>query len=350
MTGPLPPMTEDARKDVAVDWFLRRSAAPLSRADAAAFQAWIEASPENQDAYLAVETFWSGTAQLETLSRFEEKRRQILKDVDRGRVTRRAGMFSIAALVAGVTGAGVYGFMAPKRLVNQSFRTAVGQQATVTLPDGSVVTLNTDTVVRTRADGERRLVYLDRGQAYFKVAKDRRHPFVVTAAGRTVTALGTAFDLRVDGGALKVVLIEGKVRVEALAEPAAKPAVRSPVAMEPAAAPALPVRSTEMEPGSQLVALGDGDWRLTRANIARETSWVHGKIMIDNEPLGDVVAELNRYSTRKIVIADPHLAEQQISGVYEPGEIEEFAKALHHTGLAELKEGSGGELRIVALK
>jgi transmembrane sensor len=219
------------------------------------------------------------------------------------------------------------------------------------LPDGSIVTLNTDTVVRTRADGERRLVYLDRGQAYFRVAKDRRHPFVVTAAGRTVTALGTAFDMRVDGGALKVVLIEGKVRVEALAaEPTAKPAVRAAPAMNPASAPALPVRSTEMEPGSQLVALGDGDWRLTRANIARETSWVHGKIVIDNEPLGDVVTELNRYSTRKIVIADQRLAEQRISGVYEPGEIEEFAKALHHTGLAELKEGRGGELRIVALK
>ena len=192
MTAATTPLDENARKDAAVDWFVRRSAAPLSAADAQAFEEWLEASPENQDAYLAVEAFWSSTAQLETLSRFDEKRRQILKDVDRGRMTRRTGMFSIAALVSGLTGAGVYGLAGPKRLVNQSFRTAVGQRATVTLPDGSVVTLNTDTVVRTRADGERRLVYLDQGQAYFKVAKDRRHPFVVSAAGRTVTALGSA--------------------------------------------------------------------------------------------------------------------------------------------------------------
>src|SRR5690606_34195438 len=92
----------------------------------------------------------------------------------------------------------VQNLLGPKPLATQAFRTELGQRSTVTLPDGSVVTLNTDTVVRTRADGERRLVYLDKGQAFFEVAKDPRRPFVVTAAGRTVTALGTAFDVRVD--------------------------------------------------------------------------------------------------------------------------------------------------------
>jgi transmembrane sensor len=343
-----PEPTDDALKDAAVDWFLRRSAAPLPAEEAQAFAEWLDASPANQEAYLAVDAFWSGAGQLETLSRFDAKRRQILKDIDRGRVTRRAGVLGAAALIAGLAGAGIYEFAAPKRLVTQSFQTAVGQQATVTLPDGSVVTLNTDTTVRTRADGERRLVYLDKGQAYFKVAKDKRHPFVVTAAGRTVTALGTAFDLRVDGRALKVVLLEGKVRVEAAGAVARGPA--APLAAKPTTTLPLPMRSTEMEPGSQLVALDDGDWRLSRANVTQETSWRRGKIMIDDQPLGEVVAELNRYSTRKIVIADQHLADQRISGIYEPGDIEEFARALRHTGLAELQEEGGGDLRIVALK
>ena len=329
---------EDARKDAAVDWFMRREGG-LAEGDVGAFEAWLDASPANREAYAAVEDFWAGTAQLETLTRFDDKRRAILKSVDRSRATRRVAVAGLVAAVLGAAGVGYYGFGAYKPLATQTFRTAIGQQASVTLPDGSVVTLNTNTLVRTKADGERRLVYLDRGQAFFKVAHDRRHPFVVSAAGRTVTALGTAFDVRVEGDALKVVLVEGRIRVAAAAGLSQTRHAIAP-----------PVRSTDMEAGSQLVALGDTDWRLTRTNAVQATSWTHGKIVFDGATLGDVVAELNRYSSRKIVIGEADLADRKLSGIYKPGDIEDFARALKHTGLAELKEESSGEIRIVAMK
>ena len=337
----------DPYKDAAVEWFLRRSVAPLTVEEADAFEAWLDDGAATREAYATVEEFWVGAAQLESLPKFEGKRQTILRTMDRARMTRRAAMVgAFAAVAVGLTGVGVHGLGGPKPLATQSFKTAMGQQATVTLPDGSVVTLNTDTVVRTKADPNRRMVYLDQGQAFFRVAKDRRHPFVVSAGGRTVTALGTAFDVRLDGGALKVVLVEGKVRVEEVA-PAPLPiqGTASP-AREPHVSPS--TRSTEMEAGSQLVAIDNADWRLTRADIQRETSWTSGKIVVDDEALGDVVAELNRYSSRKIVIADAHLSDERISGVYEPGDIEGFARALKHTGLAELKEDAGGAVRIVA--
>lgn len=338
----------DPHKDAAVAWFLRRSVAPLTSEEAAAFEAWLEESSSNREAYATVEDFWAGAAQLETLPKFADKRQRILRAMDRARTTRRAAMMgAIAAVAIGIASVGVVGLSGPKPLATQSFKTAMGQQATVTLPDGSVVTLNTDTVVRTKADDDRRLVYLDRGQAFFRVAKDPRHPFVVSAGGRTVTALGTAFDVRLDGGALKVVLVEGKVRVEAPAPAPSPDLAHGSGSATPEVSPSV-TRSTEMEAGSQLVALGDADWRLTRTDVERETSWTSGKIVFDDEALGDVVAELNRYSSRKIMIADPHLTGERISGVYKPGDIEGFAKALKHTGLAELREGSDGEVRIVA--
>lgn len=347
--GPKEKAPVDPRKDAAVEWFLRRSVAPLSAKDAIAFEAWLDESPANREAYATVEEFWAGAAQLETLPKFEGKRQTILRTIDRARATRRAALAGVVAVALGVTGVGLYGLGGPKPLATQSFKTALGQQATVTLPDGSVVTLNTDTTVRTRADPDRRLVYLDKGQAFFRVAKDPRHPFVVTAAGRTVTALGTAFDVRVEGGDLKVVLVEGKVRVET-ARPTPPASVAGDTPTELIAPPLPPVRSTEMEPGSQLVAVGEADWRLTRANVVRETSWTRGKIVFDDEALGDVVAELNRYSARKIIIADNRLADQRISGIYRPGDIDGFARALRHTGLAELKGDPGGDVRIVAMK
>jgi transmembrane sensor len=332
-------------QDAAMEWFLRRDMALLSKADAAAFEAWLAEAPEHEETYAAVETLWAATAQLESHPRFEEKRRAVLGSVDRGRLTRRA-MAAGFAVAVGLAGTGLYSLSGPKPLATQSFRTAVGQQATVTLPDGSVLTLNTDTTVRTRADRDRRLVYLDKGQAFFRVAKDRRHPFVVAAAGRTVTAIGTAFDVRVDRGALKVVLVEGKVRVES-----AKPAPTAVKGVSERPQDETPgSQATEMSAGSQLVASADTGWRLTRTNVTRETSWLHGQIVFDDEALGDIAAELNRYSTRKIVIADAALAQKRLSGIYTPGDVHGFSRALKATGLAEVEEESDGEVRIVALK
>ena len=336
----------DRHTDAAVDWLMRRAAGPLPQAEAQAFEAWLGACDENRKAYEEVEWIWAAAAAAEGEPRLQARRRRVQQSLGGLHVGRRA---VAAALVAAVVGAGGLGFhvlTGPRPLATQAFRTAIGQQATVTLPDGSLITLNTDTVVRTRANADRRLVYLDKGQAFFKVAKDRRHPFVVAAAGRTVTALGTAFDVRVDGGALKVVLVEGKVRVESeKPAPVSKAPPPTPGAPEPAGS-----QATEMSAGSQLVARTDGDWRLTRTDVARETSWLDHQMVFDDEALGDIVAEMNRYTTHKMVIDDPVLARRRLSGIYTIGDLAAFSEALKGYGVAELKEGPDGRVLVVPLR
>ena len=330
-------MTQSPRHAAAIDWFVRRRTALADTREA--FQAWLDEAAENAEAYADVERVWGVAGDVEDDAAIATMRTRLTGGPAR-RQARRAMAAGIAALAIGLSAAGLYAVSVPKSLVNQSFRTGIGQQATVSLPDGSVVTLNTDTVVRTRADGERRLVYLDKGQAFFKVAHDRAHPFVVAAAGRTVTALGTAFDVRVDHGALRVVLVEGKVRVEAPASKAAPDRLVRP----------RPPLATEMAPGSELIAPDDAEWRLTRTNVAEETSWLHGQIVFDDEPLGEVVDELNRYSRRKIVLSDAGLEQIRISGIFRPGDMDGFARALRTSGMAQLGGESDNEVRIVALK
>ncbi len=322
----------DPRKSEAVDWFVRRRTASADAS--AAFEAWLEDAP-NAEAYAEVERAWSDVGEAGDDADLLALRKSVSAGAARPRRAIAAGL--VAALL-GLSALAAYEFGGPKALANQSFRTGVGQQATVTLPDGTTVTLNTDTVVRTRADGERRLVYLDRGQAYFKVAKDRRRPFIVTAAGRTVTALGTAFDVRVDGRELKVVLVEGKVRVESV----------GPARSASQASPEQGVLATEMGPGSQLVAPDDADWRVTRTDTARETSWLHGQIVIDDKPLSEVVEELNRYSNRKVVLVDHRLGEAHLSGIFRPGDLEGLARALETSKLGRVDDSSQAEFRIVA--
>ena len=334
----------DAIRDQAIAWRMRREAGTLSPAEAEAFRTWLAQASEHQDAYAAADELWAASGELERHPLFAETRDWAERASRRTDLTRRGMAAAFAAMAIGLGGVGVYLQVMPKPLVDQSFRTAVGQQATVTLPDGSQLTLNTDTVVRTRADEGRRLVYLDKGQAFFKVAKDPRHPFVVSAAGRTVTALGTQFDVRVDHGELKVVLVEGRVRVQSARPAAAR--VSGGEAGSASAAP--PPMATDMSAGSQLVAVDDREWRLTPTNVTRETSWLKGQLVFDDEPLAGIVEEMNRYSARKMIV-DPRLAQRRLSGNFTPGDVHGFSQALRAAGLADLRDGADGDIRIVPL-
>ncbi|MGE5500915.1 MAG: FecR family protein [Ignavibacteriales bacterium] len=338
-----------ASKSAAV-WFARRRAAPLGGQEQSDFEAWLTQDAEHAIAYADAERAWAVAEAVRDDPRIRTRR----ETLSSGRPPRRLPAQALAAgLAIAVLGGGasmtVQHFIGPKSLANQAFRTEVGQRSTVTLPDGSLVTLNTDTVLRTRADGKRRLVYLDKGQAYFKVAKDRRHPFVVTAAGRTVTALGTAFDVRVNGRELTVVLVEGKVRVEG-PPPAPPGASRRPQPSAPVAAPPGDVQATEMLAGSELVAPDNSEWRLAPADIVRETSWTRGQLVFDDEPLGAVVAELNRYTDRKMVIDDPMLAARPISGAFKPGDVQGFARSLQTYRYAYVAAEDGQTLHFAPMK
>ena len=337
MSGPDAAMTgQEAPIAIAARWFARRRSGGLTAEESAELDAWLDADPGHRQAFRDLQVAWRDVETMRDDPRIMAMRAEAV--AVRPGPTRAFVMRALAAsLVVAVIGlAGVWGghtLWTGKQFSDQEYRTGIGQRATVTLPDGSVVTLNTDSVVRTRASGDRRLVYLDRGQAFFKVAKNRARPFVVTAAGRTVTALGTAFDVRIDDGrTFKVTLVEGKVRVEA---PAPVSLVRAGTAG--ADAPASRIQATEMVAGTQLTAADDTRWNLAKADIQRETSWTSGKLVFYSVPLSEVVAELNRYSERKILIDDAPYADRPISGAFRAGDIETFARGLETYKMAQIE-------------
>lgn len=329
--------------DEAMDWRLRQEEKAFSPSEREAFTEWLGQSQRHRDAYDQLETFWNAADVLDRHPQYGTVLRQTEAALGRWRFARRTLAAGFATVLVGMGGLGFY-LQLPRSLADQTFRTAVGQSASVTLPDGSLVTLNTDTIVRTQADGDRRLVYLDKGQAYFQVAKNSHHPFVVTAAGRTVTALGTAFDVRIDRGELKVVLVEGKVRVEGAKAPVTGTALSSQRS-KPAR-----TMTTDMSAGSQLVTHADTEWRLTLTDTQRETSWLQGQLVFDSAPLSEVVEEMNRYSPRKITIADPSLGRRRVGGRFTPGDIHGFSMMLQAASIASLREEPDGKIIIVAAR
>lgn len=320
----------------AAGWYARKRAGDMSAADIAALNAWLAADPAHLAAFERLERTWSGVESARGDPRIMMMREQALR---RGARRPKALAFRAlaASLVIAVVAAALLslapflGLNGYGSLASQSYRTGVGQQATVTLSDGSVVTLNTDTRLRTRAASGKRLVYLDRGQAYFRVAKDPMHPFIVTAAGRTVTAVGTAFDVRVDQRKFEVTVVEGKVRVEA----------PPPLIALPTREATQKPQKTDLKAGAQLVATLDAKpWTVAPADTALEVSWLRGYVVFQKARFTDVVAEMNRYSDRKLVVDDAALAQVPISGAFRAGDVDGFVKAYQDYRVARVDSRS----------
>jgi transmembrane sensor len=334
----------DTVERLAARWFARRRSGEMSEAEARELQAWLDADAAHRVAYDAVSRAWVRAGLMRTSPEVLHLRARHRRSFPRTRRLLASRALAASLMVAVLGAGGTFGVRAGlaelRKLPTATYRTALGEQRTITLADGSRVTLNTDSVLRTRRSGTQRLVYLDKGQAFFKVAHDASHPFVVTAAGRTVTALGTAFDVRIDRGAFQVVLVEGRVKVEA---PVA--AARAEAGAAPEAAK---VQATELIAGSQLVAVSERDWRVAKADIPEETAWVTGWLKFDGQPLGDVVAELGRYSNQRIVLLDPELAKAPVSGRFRPENMGAFVRALETYGIARVASQTPNEIQLAA--
>jgi transmembrane sensor len=208
------------------------------------------------------------------------------------------------------------------------FQTSVGQRTTVTLPDHSVVTLDTDTILRVHDKPGERLVSLERGRAFFKVAHDPSRPFIVQAGGHRVRAIGTEFDVRVGPRQFEVTLIQGRVKVE------------TPSLFRATATTA------QLVPGQRLEIDGSRP-ELMRVDLKSETTWHEGRLTFTRDTLADAVAEMNRYSDKKIVF-DGGVPEKSIIGVFRAGDVDSFAKALTMNGIAQVKSESENTIELVS--
>lgn len=319
----------DTAHGTAAAWAWREEEGPLSGADRAELQQWLDADPDHhaawEDVRLAFATIGNNAADDELMAM-----RSAALSI---RPDRRWGFGHMAAVIGAfiVLGSGswiatrhanllppVGGAVTQTAQVDPNralHRTAVGERSTITLPDGSVAMLDTDSVLRVAySDGERG-IRLMRGQALFDVAKHELLPFQVYAGDRRITAMGTKFNVRLDGFGsqpnVSVALLEGVVKVAAVA-------ARS-------AAPDLPAVTVTMAAGEMLVARPAAPVRVVAGDTERAASWQIGVLTFQDAPLDQAVEEVNRYSLHRIVLADPRLARLRVSGVFKTGDTEHFA-------------------------
>ena len=208
------------------------------------------------------------------------------------------------------------------------------------LADGTVVELNGDAVIISDYSATERRVRLERGEAHFTVTKDQARPFTVTAAGVAVRAVGTAFNVRLAGAAVEVLVTEGQVRLQ----PPPAPVTSESTGPAPLAVPAVAERMLAARQravvGTTPSAAAPEIATLTPGEIERVLAWQHRLLDFTATPLGDIVTAFNRRNATQLVLADPGLAALRVSASLRSDNVLGFVKLLE-TGFGVRAERRG---------
>jgi transmembrane sensor len=314
--------SSEAIDEAAGDWLARRDGGAWTAADQVDLECWLNASDLHRVAYLRLEHAWEQGRRLKALG----------AGVPTGRVPLRGHLFSPffgPAQGPGKTNAD--GLMHPRRrlwaaaaaatvlvavaayllesgiFAGVHYSTPVGEVASVPLVDGSKVTLNTDSKIEVAISTRERRVYLDQGEVFFEVAKDPAHAFIVQVGDKRVIAVGTKFAVRREAGTMRVVVTEGKVRVEI---------AQGPTASLTAGAVALTTDAGTLVRASSLSDAED------------DLAWLHGVLVFHETTLAEATAEFNRYNTRKIIITDSAVGALRIAGAFRSSNLDGFVRLL----------------------
>jgi len=298
-----PPIVPDALIEEAAIWQARLREPDAGPREREAFRRWLARDPRHRAAYAEAERLW-GALDAPVRAMIDANQAQPRPASRAGRpasarAPRRplrqwAAMAACAALIATGGGWWLQGGLDDLR---SDHVTGVGERATASLPDGSAVTLNTDTAIAVDVADDRRGVTLFRGEAHFAVARDEARPFRVETPNATVRVVGTEFNVRLDGDRTVVAVLHGEVAV--------------------AASPAAPTAPAHVRAGEQ-TAVEDGTVGPARpVDAGAVAAWRRGQIVFYRTPLGRVVDELNRYHSGLIVIVDGDLRALSVTGVFD---------------------------------
>lgn len=286
------------------------------------FRRWLAESEVNRIAWQRQSDAWelAGGLILRYQSRRISRSRRIERLAQPADEPRRLLFAAVAVLSAALVALALAWIISSRP---GSVTTALGERRVAVLPDGSRVTLNTDTRLIVRYDQRARRVLLIRGEALFDVIKGERRPFIVVAGPREIRALGTAFEVRRNaGGEIAVTLIEGRISIVPIG--GRRPAPDGMAVLE--------------SPGERMTFAPQRAPVIDHPVLRQLIAWQNGDVVFNGTTLPDAAREMNRYSERHIRIGDPALASLRIGGLFQAGDSMEFARAVAETFGLDLRE------------
>ena len=334
---------DDPIEEAAADWLTLR-AEGFSSAQKRAFTRWCRADPRHAAAVARLE---AACALLEKMPLVRAELQPVFEFPLAARSSRqtpapsrfftplRAALGLAAALAfAAVT---VWQLSTPSASADRVFATSPGGYERVVLTDGSVVELNAETTVRVTLAADSRRVDLVTGEAHFRVAHDTTRPFIVSAGGVAIRAVGTAFNVRLATTSVEVLVTEGKVSVSEVGPTLAAGPSGSErdhrnglstsdnptlLAANERTLIALPTLTTAAPTVEKVAA----------AALRAALSWQERKLVFSETPLRDVVAQFNRRNRLQLILGDAVVAELPVGGTFAADNVEGFVRLLEGSG------------------
>lgn len=282
---------DDEVRDQAATWFAALRRGPMEVGERQAFDAWRE-DPVHQAALNSMHELWGELAAA----------RPVFERTEEAPEPRRRWIpaAAAAALVAMLTAGGLYFALPNHAGPDHQLATAIGEQRTATMDDGSVITVNVATKLRYQVKASERTVDMGEGEAVFFVRKDKSRPFLVRTGDYEVRAVGTAFNVRNRDGQLDVAVLEGTVAVTALSGPrkgeeVARVTAGNKLSLGSAAALTKAPAPPTVEPAETIA-----EWRSRTLDY-------------EDAPVSRVVEDLNLFFPRRIEVATPGLSERRVT-------------------------------------
>lgn len=334
---------DDAIDTAAAEWLCEREEG-FASGRAEAFAAWRAADPRHEEAVRRTETALALMAEMPAI-------RQPLEagHAEQSRVVSRAARWSgfhvptwLGGLAAAlVLGAGLWWLGPDRANTPRRYATPAARQQQIALNDGSVVDLNVSSDVRVRLTATERRITVATGEAHFAVAHDTTRPFIVTAAGVAVRAVGTAFSVSVGDAGVTVLVTEGKVEL-----------TRDAGAAEAAGLP-LPAERPTLIAGERTVisrvdpaAVAEIE-RVSANALTEAVRWHSQRMTFSDLPLRDAVRLFNRRNEIQLVLADAELGERKIGGTFAADQVEAFVRLLERDGDVVSQRRSAREISLL---
>lgn len=317
-------------REAAQHWVLRMQSRECGSREREAFERWRHADPVHDAAFRAVEDVWQRSAALADDPGMDHILRQARHlSPERSRLRRAAPGLAIAACLLLAVGVGYNRWHLPEEVPSIVYATTIGEQRTVALDDGSRVVLDTDSELQVQYGRRERRLTLLRGRADFQVQHDTDRPFVVLVGDGSITATGTQFHVRTADDASIVTLLEGQVVVAAQSEERAGDQVT-------------------LRAGERVVIRPDGRLgapeRLSETEMAGARGWTKGMLIVRDWPLSRLVAEINRYTTTPIRLADRSLDDLPMSGSFRASDQQSFLLSLEYSAPVRVDRTTPGEI------
>jgi transmembrane sensor len=302
----------------AATWVWRMDSGAPDEADAANFEAWLRQDPRHRRAYEELTKVW------ETLDELPDPQRALQLPPASGSAativekTSRGSrpywwLAAAATFVAAVSGAT---WLLYKGNETQTLATAVGQHRNITLSDGTIVSLNTNTILDTSFSHDTREIFLRKGEAHFGVAHDRSRPFLVHAGDAVVRAIGTAFEVRLRPDEHVDVLVnEGRVEVHSTGDTAT-------------AIPVVTIRAVSAGEQLSTATTNYAVVPVSAEQVSSELAWRDGAVVFDSAPLSEAIAEIQRYTDARIIVSDPTIGTLPVGGRFKTDDLQGFLDGL----------------------